>query len=119
VLLTKSDIAPRRTPVLVGGAPGDAVFGHVAEYGQGWVPVGGHGLARAIPRLREHVARAGRDPGGLQVVPFTTARADHARLDAYERAGGTEVCFGIDAGDGPTVRAVLDRRAALTAGRRG
>lgn len=109
----------RPLPVLVGGAPATSVFAHVAEFGQGWVPVGGHGLAEAVPRLREQVAAAGRDPGGLQIVPFTTARAEHAKLDAYERAGATEVCFGVDAGDGPSVRAVLDRLAALTAERRG
>ncbi|HEX3711146.1 MAG TPA: TIGR03619 family F420-dependent LLM class oxidoreductase, partial [Trebonia sp.] len=108
----------RPLPVLVGGAPTAAVFAHVAEFGQGWVPVGGHGIAAAAPRLRERVAAAGRDPGDLEIVPFTTAKADHGKLDAYDRAGATEVCFGVRAGDGPTVRAVLDRLAALVAQRR-
>ncbi|HEX3965093.1 MAG TPA: LLM class F420-dependent oxidoreductase [Trebonia sp.] len=107
----------RPLPVLVGGAPSPATFAHVVEFGQGWVPVGGHGLAAAVSRLREQVAATGRDPGSLEVVPFTTSQAVHDKIDAYERAGATEVCFGVEPGDGPTVRAVLDRLAAFAAQR--
>jgi probable F420-dependent oxidoreductase len=109
----------RPLPVLVGGAPSPTVFAHVAEFGQGWVPVGGHGLADAVPRLREQVAAAGRDPEGLEIIPFTTAETVHDKIDALERAGATEVAFDVQPGDGPTVRAVLDRLAAFVAERRG
>lgn len=108
----------RPLPVLVGGAPSPKLFAHVAEFGQGWVPLGGHGLADAIPRLRERVAAAGRNPDGLEIVPFTTAEATHGKLDAFERAGATEVAFDVQPGDGPTVRGVLDRLAAFVAERR-
>jgi probable F420-dependent oxidoreductase len=105
-------------PVLVGGAPGPGVFAHVAEFGQGWAPVGGHGLAEAVPRLREQVAAAGRDPASLEIIPFTTAEAADAKVDALERAGATEVAFGVQPGNGLSVRAVLDRLAVLAAQRR-
>jgi probable F420-dependent oxidoreductase len=108
----------RPLPVLVGGAPSPAVFGHIAEFGQGWVPLGGQVLADGVPRLREQVAAAGRDPGGLEIIPFTTAQTGHERIDALERAGATEVGFDVHPGDGPTVRAVLDRLAACVAERR-
>jgi probable F420-dependent oxidoreductase len=108
----------RPLPVLVGGAPTAKVFAHVAEFGQGWIPVGGHGLADAVPRLREQVASAGRDPDSLEIVPFTTSQAYHGKVDAFEQVGATEVCFGIEPGDGPTVRDVLDRLAAFAAARR-
>lgn len=106
-------------PVLVGGTPSAATFAHVAEFGQGWVPVGGHGLADAIPRLRDQVAEAERDPASLEIIPFTNAATAHRKIDAFERAGATEICFGIHPGDGPTLRAVLDRLAAFAAERRG
>ena len=75
-------------------------------------------LADAVPRLREQVAAAGRDPDGLEIIPFTTAQTLHEKIDALERAGGTEIAFDIRPADGPTVRDVLDRLAACVAERR-
>jgi probable F420-dependent oxidoreductase len=108
----------RPLPVLVGGAASPTVFAHIAEFGQGWVPVGGHALADAVPRLREQVAAAGRDPDGLEIIPFTTAQTLHEKIDALERAGGTEIAFDVRPADGPTVRNVLDQLAACVAERR-
>jgi alkanesulfonate monooxygenase SsuD/methylene tetrahydromethanopterin reductase-like flavin-dependent oxidoreductase (luciferase family) len=106
--------AQRPLPVLVGGAATPTVFAHIAEFGQGWVPTGGRTLADGVPRLRELVAEAGRDPGDLEIIPFVTAiRADHRRIDALEQAGATEIAFDILPGDGRTVRGELDRLAEL------
>ena len=41
-----------RVRVLIGGGSGDAVLGAVAEYADGWMPIGGAGLAEALPRSR-------------------------------------------------------------------
>jgi probable F420-dependent oxidoreductase len=102
----------RPLPVLLGGAPGRRVFTEIAEYGQGWVPMGGSGLARSVAWLREVVADRGRDPDELRIVPFSTAAgASGAKLDAFERAGATGVVFEIDpAGSLP---AQLDGLAAV------
>jgi hypothetical protein len=64
------------------------------------------------------VAAAGRDPDGLEIIPFTTAQTVHQRIDALERAGATEAAFDVQPGDVPTVRGVLDRLAAFVAERR-
>ena len=66
------------------------MFEHISEFGAGWVPVGGHGLAEGVRRLREHVATAGRDPDTLEVIPFTSGVADHAKVDALANAGATD-----------------------------
>jgi probable F420-dependent oxidoreductase len=111
--------ARRPLPVLVGGGATPTVFAHIAEFGQGWVPTGGRSLAEGVPRLRELVAAAGRDPGDLEIIPFlTAAQADHGRIDALEQAGATEVAFDIHPGDGTTVRGELDRLAEVVAERR-
>lgn len=39
-------------PVLLGGAAGPKLFAHIAEYGDGWIPIGGAGVGRALPELR-------------------------------------------------------------------
>ena len=94
-----------RPPVLVGGAASPRVVAEVGEYGDGWIAVGGSGLAPAVAALRTELARRGRDPGSLEVVVLsatgtgatgTGAAADlAAKLDAFGRAGATEVAFEI------------------------
>ena len=49
---TGADGRPR-VPILHGGAAGPKLFAHIAEYGDGWIPIGGAGLTDAIPRLRD------------------------------------------------------------------
>jgi alkanesulfonate monooxygenase SsuD/methylene tetrahydromethanopterin reductase-like flavin-dependent oxidoreductase (luciferase family) len=111
--------AQRPLPVLVGGAATATVFAHIAEFGQGWVPTGGRPLADGVPRLREAVAEAGRDPGDLEVIPFLAAsQAEHRRIDALALAGATEIAFDVQPGDGKAVRGELDRLAEFAVKRR-
>jgi probable F420-dependent oxidoreductase len=110
--------AQRPLPVMVGGAPNPIVFEHIAEFGAGWVPMGGHGLADGVRRLHEHVAGTGRDPGALEVIPFMSGVADHAKVDTLARAGATEIAFDISAEDESGTRRALDRIAQFVAERR-
>jgi hypothetical protein len=102
--------------VLVGGGAGPKVFEAVAEYGDGWIPIGGAGMTEALPRLREAVTAAGRDPGKLEIVPFAT-RPDHGKLDHYAEIGVTETVFGLPSAPRDTVLRVLDRYGELVAAR--
>jgi probable F420-dependent oxidoreductase len=106
----------RPLPVLVGGAAGPTLFGHIAEYAQGWIPIGGRGLTDAIPRLRDAVAGAGRDPDELRIVSFGTI-PDPGKLDHFERIGVTEVVFGLPSAPRDVVLPVLDRHAELVSTR--
>ena len=99
-----------RVPVLHGGAAGPKLFAHIAEYGDGWIPIGGAGLTEAIPRLREAVAEAGRDPDALEIVPFGSL-PDPGKLDHFERIGVTECVFRLPSA--PAGRAPLDRRRLI------
>jgi probable F420-dependent oxidoreductase len=106
----------RPLPVLVGGAAGPLLFRHIAEYAQGWIPIGGAGLRENLPRLRDTVAEAGRDPDALEVVTLAV-RPDPGKLDYYESIGVTEVVFDLPAAPAATVLPILDRYAALLAAR--
>lgn len=112
---TGADGRPR-VPVLHGGAPGPKLFAHIAEYGDGWIPIGGAGLTDAIPRLREAVADAGRDPATLEIVPFGSL-PDRGKLDHFERIGVTECVFRIPSARRDVVLPLLDEQAALVASR--
>ncbi len=84
----------------------------MVESADGWIPIGGSGLAAAIPRLHALAAEAGRDPGELSVVPFGTI-ADQGKLEHYAGLGITEVVLRVRAGDEPSVRAELESLAPL------
>jgi probable F420-dependent oxidoreductase len=101
-----------RVRTLIGGGAGDAVLGAVAEYADGWMPIGGSGLGEAIPRLHRLAERAGRDPAELSVVPFGTI-ANQAKLEHYAGLGVDEVVLRLRAGPSDDMRAELEQLAAL------
>jgi hypothetical protein len=107
----------RPLPVLLGGAAGPKLFAHIAEYAEGWIPIGGAGLRDALPRLRAAVAEAGRDPAALQVAPMAVI-PDPGKLDHYEALGCTEVVFDLPSAPADIVLPILDRQAELVAARR-
>ncbi|WP_225824446.1 TIGR03619 family F420-dependent LLM class oxidoreductase [Streptomyces naphthomycinicus] len=93
---------------LVGGAAGPKLFAHIAEYADGWLPIGGRGLTESLPVLRSVWADAGRDPAALRIVPYAVQPtpgklAHYAELGIDEvvvqlpPAGETEVLRALDA----------------------
>ncbi|MEU0668543.1 TIGR03619 family F420-dependent LLM class oxidoreductase [Streptomyces lavendulocolor] len=78
--------APR---TLIGGAAGPRLFAHIAEYADGWLPIGGRGLTEALPVLRETWEKAGRDPDALHVVPYAV-RPSEGKLAHFAGLGITE-----------------------------
>ena len=103
-----------RVRTLVGGGANDAVLTAVVESADGWIPIGGSGLAAAIPRLHALATEAGRNPAELSVVPFGTI-ADQGKLEHYAGLGITEVVLRVRAGDEASVRAELESLAPLIA----
>jgi probable F420-dependent oxidoreductase len=103
-----------RVRTLVGGGAHASVFAAVVALADGWLPIGGGGLAEALPRLRARAEEAGRDPASLAVVPFGTI-ADKAKLEHYARLGVEEVVLRVRAGDEASVRGQLEALAPLVA----
>lgn len=103
---------PASIPVLIGGGAGPKLFAAVAEYGDGWIPVGGAGLREALPELRDAWDSAGRDPAALEIVPFGTL-PDEGKLDYYRSLGVTEVVLRLPGGGRSEVLRALDAFAAL------
>ncbi|MEU2154683.1 LLM class F420-dependent oxidoreductase [Streptomyces sp. NPDC019396] len=96
--------APR---TLVGGGAGPKLFAHIADYADGWLPIGGRGLSETVPVLRETWEKAGRDPGALQIVPYAVLPSA-GKLEYYAELGCEEVVLQLpSAGDGKVLR-VLD-----------
>jgi probable F420-dependent oxidoreductase len=105
-------VQPGGPPVLLGGAPGPTLFAHVAEYGDGWLPIGGAGIREALPMLHDACNTRGRDPAALRVVPFGTV-PDDGKLDYYESLGIDEVVLRVPSAGRDAILGVLDRYGAL------
>jgi probable F420-dependent oxidoreductase len=105
---------PEGPPVLIGGAAGPKLFAHVAEYADGWIPVGGAGVRAALDDLRTACDAVGRDPSSLRIVPFGTV-PDAGKLAYYEDLGIREIVLRIPGGDAAAVLPLLDEYAALIA----
>jgi probable F420-dependent oxidoreductase len=105
-------------PILIGGAAGPKMFSHIAEYADGWIPIGGAGLSSSLPELRRVVEEAGRDPSTLQIVPFGSI-PDQGKLDHFAEIGVTECVFRIPSAPRDTVLPVLDKWVAVLTDRSG
>jgi probable F420-dependent oxidoreductase len=98
-------------PVLIGGAAGPKLFSAICDYADGWIPIGGAGLANALPELRARFEAAGRDPSTLRCVPFGTI-PDAGKLAHYASLGIDEVVLRVEEGSTDDVLRRLDRAAA-------
>ncbi len=101
-----------RPPILIGGMAGPKLFVHIAEYADGWIPIGGAGVRAALPELRRAMERAGRDPACLRVVTFGSI-PDPGKLDYYASIGVTEVVFRLPPAPADVVLPLLDDYAKL------
>jgi len=99
-------------PILLGGGATEANFAAIAEYGDGWMPVGGSGLGAAVPELRRAFEAVGRDPERLRVLPFGTVPTD-AKLEHFGRLGIDEVVLRVPGGSKSEVLEVLDSYAGF------
>ena len=96
-----------RPPVLIGGMAGPKMFAHIAEYADGWMPIGGAGVAEALPELHAAMAAAGRDPGLTRVVAIGVL-PEPAKLDHYRGLGITEAVLRLPSAPRSVVLKTLD-----------
>ncbi len=99
-------------PVWIGG--GKATLAHVAEWGDGWMPIEGvMPVPRLIGRLRDLADDAGREPGEITIYLSGCPR-EPAKLEEYLAAGVAGVTLGVgwDA-DLDTVKRELDEHVAF------
>ncbi|MCA1833352.1 MAG: LLM class F420-dependent oxidoreductase [Actinobacteria bacterium] len=103
-----------RPPVLIGGGAGPKLFAHIAEYADGWIPIGARGVAAALPELRAAFEKAGRDPSNIEIVPCGSI-PDPKKLEYFQSVGVTEVVVGITGGYVDEILPVLDDYAKTVA----
>jgi probable F420-dependent oxidoreductase len=100
-----------RPPVLLGGGAGAKLFQAIADYGDGWLPIGGSGLTESLPRLRAAWQDAGR--AGAPIVIPHFVQPNEGKLAHYAELGIDEVVVNLEEGDEDTVLRSLDANAAF------
>jgi len=96
-------------PILMGG-DGPTTLDRVAEYCDGWMPIGARApidLPGRVAELWRRAERAGRDPRSLSVTVFG-ATPERAALDALERAGVARAVFMLPSEERDRVLPLLD-----------
>ena len=100
-------------PLLIGGGGGPKLFEAIADYADGWIPIGGAGLREALPALRRAMESAGRDPAELSIVPFGSL-PDPGKIEYYRSLGVSEIVFRVPPVPASEALPVLDQiRATL------
>lgn len=98
-----------RVRTLIGGGAGPKLFSAIAAEADGWMPIGGSGLAEQIPDLVDAWSAGGRS-GSPSVVPFGVVPTA-GKLHHYADLGCDEVVLRVPMGDERSVVAVLDDHA--------
>ncbi len=93
------------------GANSRWVYARIADYCEGWMPIGGPGSG-GISNMRAACEKVGRNPDDITLALFG-APHDPDQLRGRIDQGFTELIFGLPQSDSATVLPVLDRYAAL------
>lgn len=99
-----------RPRTLIGGAPGPKLFAAIAEYADGWMPIGGAGMKVALGELRSAFEQAERDPDTMHIVPFGVL-PDPGKLAYYAELGVSEAVLRLPGAGRDEVLPVLDEYA--------
>ena len=99
-----------RPRVLLGGAAGPTLFAHIAEYGDGWIPIGGAGIRKALEQLGAALEARGRRLAEMHVVPFGVL-PDVGKMEYYAEIGVTEAVLRVPSDTRDAVLPVLDEYA--------
>jgi probable F420-dependent oxidoreductase len=99
-------------PVLIGGAAGPKLFAHIAEYADGWIPIGGRGVSENKPKLEAAFEEAGRDPSTLRISIFG-AQPDAGKIEHYGEMGVERVVLWVPPAGPDVVLPLLDKYVDL------
>ena len=96
-------------PIVLGAAPGPKTLVDIVDFCDGWIPLSGrHDIAGQVAKVREAVARNGRDQDAFEVTAYG---AKVEVLDALIEAGVDRAVFNLPPADAGVVIPKLDEWA--------
>lgn len=101
-------------PVIMGGAAGPKTAAHIAEFCDGWMPLGGlYDFDGGWAQIKQACDQAGRDPGSLHLGMFYAMAPEADELKALPEKGISRAILPVPSADAATVLPLLDQYAAL------
>ncbi len=100
-------------PVILGGAAGPKTAAHIAEFCDGWMPIGGrYSLQEGWAEVVKACEAIDRDPATVRLGVFG-AKPEAEALDELAAAGVVEAVFALPQGPRDEVMAALEKLAPL------
>lgn len=99
-------------PIILGGAAGPKTARHIAEFCDGWMPIGGQGLKTGWDEVRRACDDVGRDPHSIELGVFNASR-NEGKLAGLAELGVTRAVVAISPGSPDEVLAELEQAAPL------
>lgn len=99
-------------PIIMGGDAGPKTAADIAEFCDGWMPIGGRHALDKWTEVRSACERIGRDPATIELGVFG-ARADVATLTDLASKGVRRAVLGLPQNSRDEVLAALDEMAPL------
>lgn len=99
-------------PVVIGGAAGPKLFAHIAEYADGWAPIGPRTIMEGLPALKQAFEEVGRDPAEIRLHAFDH-RSEPGLLEHYASLGVERMVINIKPFDSDGLARKLDELAPL------
>ncbi|WP_241432140.1 LLM class F420-dependent oxidoreductase [Ilumatobacter nonamiensis] len=103
---------PGGPPVILGGNAGPRTAAHIAEFCDGWMPIGGRHPLERWDLIVDACHAVGRDPESIERGLFG-ARPDEAKLNELASAGISRAVLGLPQGPRDDVLRALDELAPL------
>ncbi len=97
-------------PIILGGDAGPKTAADIAEFCDGWMPIGGRHTLAKWDEVRSACEQIGRDPATIELGVFG-APPDEAKLNDLAGAGVRRAVFGLPQGPRSDVLAALDAMA--------
>ena len=101
-------------PIVMGGAAGPRTAAHIAEFCNGWMPLGGaYDLDGGLRRIAEACSRLGRNPEEIKLSMFYSRGVDQAQLKEAEDRGALRAILPVPSEGAEVVLPLLDNYAKL------
>ena len=101
-------------PVIMGGAVGPKTAAHIAEFCDGWMPLGGaHQVEGGLAQIRTACEEIGRDPGTIELSMFYVRGADDDTIRKHKDMGAKRAILPLPSEGADAVLPLLDKYARM------
>lgn len=97
-------------PIIMGGGAGPKTAAHIAEFCDGWMPIGGRHALAGWDEVQKACEAIGRDPKTVELSVFG-AKPDAEALDDLEEQGFQRAIFALPQGPRDEVMAAVEEYA--------